>query len=136
VKSGAIGGLSIGFRVQPQGAVYNQKPGGPRRTISSASLNEISLVDDPCDRYARVEVIKSALADGELPTLREFEEALREQLGFSRAQATRIAERGFKSLIPRDEEKGGAADQPEVTAAMTELRSCLARLNLSLPTFP
>lgn len=130
VKSGAIGGLSIGFKVRRDGVTIHKQPGGPRRTIKSAALSEVSLVDDPCDNFARIDIVKSALAAGELPTLREFEETLREQFGFSRAQATQIAERGFKSLVtPRDEENGGQA-APEVKASLNELRALMARLSL------
>ena len=58
VKDGALGGLSIGYRVKKNGAVYGSKPGEPKRTLKSVHLAEISLVDDPSNAQARVNEIK------------------------------------------------------------------------------
>lgn len=60
VKDGALGGLSIGFTVKKNGAVYGQNPGEPRRTLKSVHLHEISLVSDPSNAKARVMSVKSA----------------------------------------------------------------------------
>ncbi len=129
VRDGAIGGLSIGFKVRGNGATYGNRAGEPRRTIKSASLSEVSLVDDPCNPMARVDSIKSALAAGELPTLREFEEVLREK-GYSRAQSTQIAERGYKSLSARESDDGEAVPD-EAKAALDDIRAMLAGFKLS-----
>jgi HK97 family phage prohead protease len=59
VKDGALGGLSIGYRVRPGGAVYGKKAGDPKRTLKALDLGEISLVDDPSNAMSRVEEIKA-----------------------------------------------------------------------------
>lgn len=59
VKDGALGGLSIGFRVRPNGAVYGKKAGEPKRTLKGLDLHEISLVDDPANALSRVQEIKA-----------------------------------------------------------------------------
>lgn len=60
VKSGALGGLSIGFRVAPGGAKMGEKAGEPKRTLNKVDLSEISLVDDPANTLARVASLKTA----------------------------------------------------------------------------
>ncbi len=105
MKDGALGGLSIGFSVPKNGATYGDKPGEPRRTLKTIKLHEVSVVDRPSNERSIVANIKSRLADGDVPTIRELEEGLREQFGFSRSQAAQIVERGFKSMA-RDEPGG------------------------------
>lgn len=113
MQDGGLNGLSVGFRVATDGAVYGRKAGEPRRTLKAVHLPEISLVHAGSNPLARVDSFKSVLANGELPTLRAFEDFLRER-GFSRSQAAQIAERGYKSL-PRDE---GGGDAKEAVAAL------------------
>lgn len=62
VKDGALGGLSIGYKVKPNGAMYGQKAGEPKRTLKKLDLREISLVDDPSNALTRVNEIKAAAA--------------------------------------------------------------------------
>lgn len=62
VRSGAFGGLSIGFRVAPGGAMFGTKSAGSaRRTLSKVHLSEVSLTDDPCNTLALVREVKSRL---------------------------------------------------------------------------
>lgn len=61
VKDGALGGLSIGYRIKPNGVTYGKSQGDPKRTLKNLNLSEISLVDDPSDAFARVEEVKSKL---------------------------------------------------------------------------
>lgn len=92
VKDGALGGLSIGYRVKKNGATYGQKPGEPKRTLKSLHLGEISLVDDPSNaqarvmemkRLARAELKASVLTDPDTATAAErLEAALRIHDGF------------------------------------------------------
>jgi HK97 family phage prohead protease len=67
VKDGALGGLSIGYKVRTNGASYGKKAGEPKRTLKALSLQEISLVDDPSNALTRVNEIKAAIvaAQGE-----------------------------------------------------------------------
>lgn len=101
MKAKAITGLSIGYYVRD--STFDEKT--RIRTLTQLELVEISIVTTPANDEARIDQIKSKLAHGSLPTLREFEELLREQ-GFSKAQAALIATRGLKNLIERGEPAG------------------------------
>jgi HK97 family phage prohead protease len=70
VKDGALGGLSIGYRVKPDGAIFGKRAGEAKRTLTRLHLSEISLVDDPSNALSRVDEIKSAVMD-------EFKELLK-----------------------------------------------------------
>ena len=63
VKDGALGGLSIGYKVRPDGATYGKSKGEPKRTLTGLDLHEISLVDDPSNALSRISEIKSVIAD-------------------------------------------------------------------------
>lgn len=63
VKDGALGGLSIGYKVKPDGAVLGKKAGEPKRILTNLDLKEISLVDSPSNALSRVDQIKSAMID-------------------------------------------------------------------------
>jgi HK97 family phage prohead protease len=123
MQDGALKGLSIAYKVAKNGAIYGKDAGEPRRTLKQLHLHEISVVQGPSNHLARIDQVKSALATGELPTLREFEEYLREK-GFSWTQATHIAERGFKSLLSR-ERPAEEAIPPEARNALSHLGSVL-----------
>lgn len=101
MKTRSVTGLSIGYYVRESS--FDEKTG--IRTLTKLELVEISIVTTPANDEARVDQIKAKLAHGSLPTLREFEELLREQ-GFSKNQATMIANRGLKDLLDRGEPDG------------------------------
>lgn len=105
MKAGAVSGLSIGYYVRESS--YDEKTGV--RTLTRLDLVEVSLVTFPANDAARIDTIKSKLAHGGLPTLREFEHLLREQ-GFSKSQSAVIANRGLKHLLDRGEPDGATAD--------------------------
>lgn len=96
----ALNGLSIGYRAKEFS--YGTKPTEPPRTLKKVDLFEISLVTLPMNPQALVDAVKSAHAG--FKTIREFETFLRDEGGFSHAAARQIAERGFKSSEPRDED--------------------------------
>ena len=84
-------GLSIGYTVGE--FTRGTKPNEPRRTIKTIkSLPEVSLVTFPMNELARTGAVQAA----DIRTVREFEDALRDVLGFSHAAAKSIAQRGFK----------------------------------------
>jgi uncharacterized protein len=86
MKERALDGLSIGYVVGEH--TRGTKPNEPRRTIKTIkSLPEVSLVT-----FERAGAVKAA----DIRTVREFEDALRDVLGFSHAAAKSIAQRGFK----------------------------------------
>jgi uncharacterized protein len=91
MKERALDGLSIGYTVGE--FTRGTKPNEPRRTIKTIkSLPEVSLATFPMNELARTGAVKSA----DIRTVREFEDALREVLGFSHTAAKSIAQRGFK----------------------------------------
>lgn len=110
--AGAIDGLSIGYRLNKW--AYNEVDGVLE--LLEIDLKEISIVTFPANEESRVEVVKSALAKGSLPTLPEFEKALRD-LGFSKAQATVVAGHGLRKLIQ------GEPENNEISNALTILKS-------------
>lgn len=99
MKDGALDGLSIGYRVKA--ADRGVGPNQPKRTIKSAHLVEVSIVGSPSNELARVTDLKSA----DIKTIREFEDFLRDEGGFSHYAAKAIAAGGFKAADPRDEDE-------------------------------
>jgi len=97
LKSGALDGLSIGYRARR--FTLGTKTGEPRRRLHEVELIELSVVTFPANDRARV---TGAKADS-IRTIREFEDFLRDA-GFSRAAAKSIASRGFQGSDPRDED--------------------------------
>ena len=83
----ALDGLSIGYRT-----VKAEPKEGKPGVISLLKLDllENSIVTFAANDRARVEVVKSIVEAGGVPTIREFEETMRE-LGFSRSKAEAMA---------------------------------------------
>jgi HK97 family phage prohead protease len=149
VKDGAIGGLSVGFTVRGNGATYGKSAGEPRRTIKAANLHEISLVDTPAHTDARVLhiksmalgrdadamravlEIKSRVQAGDMPKLRELQDAMRDAFGFSNSQAEKVANLGLKALTRESDGLGDAS--PEVKALLGELLSGAKHLHSPNP---
>ncbi len=117
LRSGAIQGLSIGYReidTQPS------ESGGPRKLLK-LDLLEVSVVSFPANRRARVESVKSEqmeefarrLRDGDPMPVKEFEDILREA-GVPKAMAVQIASVGYAKAIRSDSE--GEANEAAVAA--------------------
>jgi HK97 family phage prohead protease len=111
-KAGAVTGLSIGYRE------VEVQPDGKDRLLKKLDLLEVSLVTFPANCRARVESVKSELMedfarrlrDGEPPSIKEFEELLREA-GIPKSMATQIASVGYAKAIRSDSEgKNDASD--------------------------
>jgi HK97 family phage prohead protease len=121
-KGGALRGLSIGFITRK--ADYGKSANQPRRTIKAVDLVEVSLVDDPANPAARVTSLKSARDMREIKTIREFEDFLRDEGGFSHAAARAIAASGFKAKAtdPRDED-GADASNAALRRLLSTIRS-------------
>jgi hypothetical protein len=103
LKSGAIDGLSIGYAAKK--FTLGTKPSEPRRILESIDLKEVSIVTFPANDQARIGSVKSS---DHIKTIREYETAIREELGFSHARAKAIASHGFKADPgPRDEDADG-----------------------------
>ena len=115
VKDGAIGGLSIGYR-----AVRDRIVGKARHLIEVA-LHEVSLVTIPMNEKALITSVKSLIAAGQMPSLSQFEDFLREA-GFSKSQATAIAGKGLAPLL-RGEPGSDPADFIAALAAHVRPRT-------------
>ncbi|MES2902815.1 MAG: HK97 family phage prohead protease [Pseudomonadota bacterium] len=96
VKDGAIGGLSMGYRA------LKHKIVGRARHLAEIALHEISLVTIPMNEKTLITSFKDILSGGELPTVREFEDFLREAGGFSKTLAAGIATKA-QPLLNRGE---------------------------------
>ena len=108
LKAKALGGMSIGYGIPAGGAAPDEKRRGVMR-LSKIDLREISLVTMPMNIQARVTTVKSILDGGSLPTVREFEEHLRDA-GFSKSLAAAIAGKAAPHL------RGEPDAQANVTA--------------------
>lgn len=114
----AINGMSIGFRATEW--AMRTKPDEPRRTLKAVELFEISLVTFPANGKARVESVKAA---DSINTVREFEQFLRDEGGFSHAAAKAIAAGGFKAKDPRDEDE---AEQAMMHQALRQIENVIS----------
>lgn len=125
MKRRVVKGMSIGYFVLEDS--WNEKD--RIRTLTKLELVEISIVTFPANPDAQIDAIKSKLAHGGLPTIREFEHVLREQ-GFSKTQAAVIATRGLKHLLDRGEPEGEGEKHADSAVA----KQLLAGLDgISLP---
>lgn len=93
MKSGAVSGMSIGFNTVVE--EFDKKEN--IITLKELDLWEVSIVTFPANEAAQIESVKSLLGDGKLPSLREFEEVLRD-VGFSQRQAKLIVGHGYAAL--------------------------------------
>lgn len=108
LKAKSIGGLSIGYRVPAGGAEPDSKRRGVMR-LKKVELREVSLVTMPMNLEARVTTVKSILEGGDMPTVREFEEFLRDAGGFSKSLAAAIAGKAAPHLRGDPEAKANDA---------------------------
>jgi HK97 family phage prohead protease len=103
IREGALDELSIGYReietkkdpVQP-GVLF----------LKTLDLREVSIVTfGALGRAAHIDSVKAILEAGELPSVREFEEFLRDAGGFSKSLATAIAAKATPHLRGEPEAK-------------------------------
>lgn len=95
LKRKELRGLSIGYRVKSS----QPDPKRPSvRLLEKLDLIEISIVTLPMNQRATIDAVKDILSDGDLPSLPEFEDLLREA-GFSKSQAAAIANKGLAPLL-------------------------------------
>ena len=120
MKAGSVSGMSIGFDILEGGAKILES--GVRR-LKALKLWEISVVTFGMNQLAGVESVKTA---GEITTIREFEEFLRDAGGFSHAQAKQLASGGFKALQK-------ARDETDSSRAIEQLLKTIQ--SLPVPKF-
>lgn len=89
LQAGALGGMSIGYRIPVGGAEEDSKRRGVW-LLKKIDLIEVSLVTLPMLIAAKVTAVKNILESGRVPTVREFEGFLRDA-GFSNAKAAAMA---------------------------------------------
>jgi HK97 family phage prohead protease len=103
LKGGALDELSIGYRTV-QTEPHDDKQGVLK--LIKLDLKEVSLVTfGALGRAARITDVKSILEGGNLPTVREFEDFLRDAGGFSKSLATAIAAKATPHLRGEPEAK-------------------------------
>ena len=115
LKMGALDGLSIGFRVNPQQVSYDKR--GGKRIIKEVDLMEVSLITFPMNPQATVRSVK-----GEQYSIREWENGLRDAFNLSRSEAKVAAKAVTKCF-----------DQREVDES-AELVDAIKELTLTLKT--
>lgn len=116
LKFGALSGLSIGYRIPPNGA--DEKADGGRY-IKSIELFEISVVSMPADNLARVDDVKSAIEA--IQSLSDAEGMLRDAAGFSRKEATAFVSR-LKAILQSDSGEGDQELAKALSQAVADLK--------------
>ena len=115
LRQKALSGMSIGYN----SVRYDTDVKSGVRRLYELKLYEASLVTFPACDGARVTDVKTILADGQLPSLPEFEDFLCEA-GFSRSQAKAIAGNGLTKLIRREV---GSDEDDAIQRALAILKS-------------
>ena len=115
MRQKALSGISIGYN----SVRYDTDVKSGVRRLYELKLFEASLVTFPACDSARVTDVKTILADGNLPSLPEFEDFLCEA-GFSRSQAKAIAGNGLTKLIRREV---GSDEDEAIQRALAILKS-------------
>lgn len=107
----ALTGLSIGYKA------LKHRLQGRVRQLEDLLLHEVSLVPVGMNSRAVITQIKSILDEGDMPTVRQFEEFLRDAGGFSKSLAEAIASKA-KPLLVRGEPEGKADELAEYLRAL------------------
>lgn len=103
LKLGALDGLSIGYVCTQW--LENSKTG--ETTLEVIDLWEVSLVTFPAGPTARVNGVKSAFADGKLPTKQEYVDILVNNLDIPEDIADALASKGIVELLRQRGNGGG-----------------------------
>lgn len=106
MKAKAITGMSFGFDVDEE--EYDSRAAILR--LKKIDLWEVSVVTFPANEAAQIESVKSAFG-GKLPSVRDFEDFLREA-GFSKSHAAAIATYGLGRLRREAESSDAKANEP------------------------
>ena len=110
LKMGALDGMAIGFRVNPEKVSYDKR--SRRRYIKEVDLMEVSLVTFPMNPKATVRSVK-----GEEISIREWENGLRDVFHLSRSEAKVAAAAVTKSFSDQRDAENNA----ELVDAIKEL---------------
>lgn len=109
MKAKAVTGMSIGFNTVVD--QYNRET--QLTDLLQVDLWEGSIVTFPANDAAQIDSIKSLMNGGGLPTIKEFEELLRD-VGFSRTQAKTVVGHGLVQLLRDVESEKTAIDAKSI----------------------
>lgn len=111
MKAGSVRGMSIGFDILPGGAEIMESG---IRLLKALKLWEISVVTWGMNPLAGVSSAKERIK--QITTIRDFEDFLRDEGGFSNAQAKLLASGGWRTLQQaRDESSAESGDVAAIT---------------------
>lgn len=110
IEMGALGGMSIGYSVNDGGEKFDKATG--IRSLTSLKLWEVSPVTFPMNVEAGFTGVKS---------VRDFEEFLTRDAGFTRSQAITIINHGYKAL----KDTRDAVDESDLVASLKNLNNIL-----------
>ena len=122
MRSGAIDGLSIGFRT-----VKSRRDGRSGRALSEIDLWEISVVTFPMLPDARIARVKARAFAGGTPTAREFERWLTQDAGFTRTEARAVMRDGLTGLQALRDANQASGWQTRLVAQMAAAAELLRR---------
>jgi HK97 family phage prohead protease len=108
LKMGALDGLSIGFRVNPEQVSYDKRT--RRRNIKEVDLMEISLVTFPMNPKATVSQVKATAI-----TIREWENGMRDAFSLSRSEA-KVAAKAVNQAFVSNQREVEQPNEPIVEA--------------------
>lgn len=129
LKAKVVSGMSIGFNVNDGGEEYDSRAG--IIVLKDLDLWEGSLATFPANEACQVESVKGRefiarireqTSAGQLPSIRDFEDSMREVFGFSSSKAKAIASLAIGQL------------QREVESKLIDASECLAAIK-EFPTF-
>ncbi len=109
LKSKAIRGMSIGYDIPDGGMEYDGKTNVWK--LNEIDLWECSIATFPANVEATITQVKTRIIGGELPSIADFEELLRDAAGFSKKQATAIASVGYAKFLNQREAEGGKGSE-------------------------
>jgi hypothetical protein len=122
---GALDGMSIGFRANPQSVTYDKR--SKKRMIGEVDLMEISLVTFPMNPKATVMSVK-----GEALSIREWENGMRDAFNLSRSEA-KVAAKAVHQVF--EEKSSSEMLQESESKDQTELVDAIKTLTLTLKNF-
>ena len=116
MKMGALDGLSIGFKVNPQEVSFDKRTG--KRIIKELELMEVSLVTFPMNPKAQIRSVK-----GEEISIREWENGLRDAFNLSRSESKIAAKAVNQAFTQREVD-----DDAELVEAIKTLTLTIKQL--------
>jgi hypothetical protein len=113
MKMGALDGLSIGYKADPDKQSYDERR--RRRMLKEVDLMEISLVTFPMNPKARVTMVKACDK-----TIRDWETFLREEGEMSRSEA-KVCAKALVNTLTKHRDDG----QTEISASINVLKNIM-----------